>query len=517
MAASKGKVLLYLPHYIDPRLWTPSPDYLATAPLPYLALGGPLRAAGYEVCIVDAKWEPDYRKQIAEAIGDAVCVGVSGMTGYSVKDGLEVSGLVKELNPAMPVVWGGWHTSFVARQAVADPRIDVAVKGQGERSFVEVLDALREKRSLRGVRGIVYRDGSEVVETPDRLAEDINDLPPFEYGLVDVGRYVRVGPRSVRHANTIFSRGCPYQCDFCLDSRQKWFGLSLERMEAELRFWVLGHGVNSLRFFDGNFFLGRARLLEIARMVLGGDLAGRFVWTATGVAKRLLQLDGDTLSDLRRAGCDQVAIGAETGSDELLRQITNKTTVEETTEAVRLLTRHGINQYLFFMVAYPDEPEGTLEKTLALVCKLKAINPKLELQMNFCVPLPGSQMFRIAVEKGLFPEPRRFEDWGDLDVLHPNLPHITAAYEQKVKRFLEYLLLAYPQRNRRDSLVSRILDRNLARLLYAPVQHAALWRVESQSFVFPVEAALYKTLRTWRARSLLKSSLAASRPLAPQP
>lgn len=477
-----------------------------------MALGGPLRAAGYDVRIVDAKWEPDHRRQIAALLPEAAAFGVSGMTGYSVKDGLAVSRFVKDLRPELPVVWGGWHSSFAGRQAVEDPSIDVVVKGQGERSFVEVLDALGERRSLERIAGIVYRDGASVRETVPRPPEDINNLPPFAYDLVDVRRYVRAGPGRIRHANTIFSRGCPYQCDFCLDSRTRWFGLSLERMERELRFWVIDHGVNSLRFFDGNFFLGTARLREIARMILSGDLAGRFVWTATGVATRLLQIDGGALDELRRAGCEQVAIGAESGSDELLRQITNKTTVEETTEAVRLLTRHGINQYLFFMVGYPDEPEGTLEKTLALVARLKAINPRLELQMNFCVPLPGSRMFEIAVAKGLFPEPRRFEDWGDLEVLHANLPHLQPAYERKVKRFLEYLLLAYPQRNRRDSLVSQLLEHGLARALYAPVRASARWRVEHQAFGFPVEASLYQALRNWRARGRLRRTVAAAGP-----
>ena len=499
---AKGTVVLYMPHYVSPE-WTPSPDYLATPPLPYLSLGNPLREAGYDVRIVDAKWEPRCREQLADWLDGAVCVGVSGMTGYSVKDGLAFSGLVKKYRPELPVVWGGWHTSFVARQAVSDPRIDVAVKGQAERSFVQVLDALRDKRPLSGIAGIAYRDGEVVAETPDRLPEDVNRLPPFAYDLVDVSRYIRTGPDGVRHANTIFSRGCPYQCDFCLDSRQKWFGLALERMEAELRFWVIDHRVNSLRFYDGNFFLGRPRLQAIADMILEGDLAGRFSWTATGVASRLVQLDGEVLDRLRRAGCHQIAIGAETGSDELLRQITNKTTVEQTTEAVRVLTHHGINQYLFFMVGYPDEPEGTLEQTLSLIARLKAINPALELQMNFCVPLPGSQMFRIAVEKGLFPEPRTFGDWGELDVGHANLPHIQPSYESTVRSFWQYLLLAYPNRYHRDSLIGRLLQRPLGRLLYEPLRRAALWRVDRQAFAFPLEARLYRGVQALRARTLV--------------
>jgi len=95
-----------------------------------LALGGPLRAAGYEVRIIDAKWEPDYQREIRETVGGAVCFGVTGLTGYSVCDGLEMSGLVKAKNPEIPVVWGGWQSSFAPAQAIEDPRIDVVVKGR---------------------------------------------------------------------------------------------------------------------------------------------------------------------------------------------------------------------------------------------------------------------------------------------------------------------------------------------------------------------------------------------------
>jgi anaerobic magnesium-protoporphyrin IX monomethyl ester cyclase len=504
-AASKGRVVLYMPHYVSPE-WAQSSDYLAVPPLPFLALGRPLLEAGYEVQIVDAKWDTDWASRLPELLEDAVCFGVSGMTGYSLKDGLHASGLVKQHRPDLPVVWGGWHTSFVAPQAVLDPRIDVGMKGQAEHSFVEVLDALREKRSLREVRGIAFREGDQAVQTPDRLPMDVNDLPPPAYELVDVNRYIRRGPGTTVHANTILSRGCPYQCDFCLDSRKKWFGLSLARIEAELKFWVLQHDVNSLRFYDGNFFLGRDRLMEIARMITGGELRGRFTWTATGVASRLAQFDGELLDALREAGCRQIAIGAETGSDELLKQITNKTTVEQTTEAVRRLTRHGINQYLFFMVGYPDEPEGTLPATLQLVARLKAINPQLELQMNFCMPLPGSRMFEKAVEKGLFKEPRTFEDWGELDVARANVSHIAPSYEETVRRFLQYLLLAYPNRYHRDSALARLLQNPLGRIGYAPLRRAALWRVERQAFSFPLEARLYGALQSLRARRLAAAS-----------
>src|SRR5687767_7841166 len=271
--ATRGRVILSVPQVLPPG--HPGGTFAYVPPLPYLALGGPLQRAGYEVRILDSRWEPDARAEIEATIGDAVCLGITCMTGYPVTDGLAIAGLAKRIRPDVPVIWGGWHPSFVSRQAVLDPRVDIVVRGQGERSFVEVLDALVEKRSLAGIAGITYRDGTGTIETPDRVAEDINNFPPPAYELVDLTRYVHPGPRSVRHFRTIFSRGCPFQCDFCLDSRQRWYGLSLERMRAELEFLVHRWGVGNLRLLDGNFFMGRERLEQFGRMIVEGSLAGK--------------------------------------------------------------------------------------------------------------------------------------------------------------------------------------------------------------------------------------------------
>ncbi len=508
-AASKGTVILYMPHLVPPERW--GADYVAIPPLSSLALGGPLRDAAYRVRLIDAKWEPRARAEIAERAREAVCLGISCLTGYSVRDGLEVASLAKATNPDLPVVWGGWHPSFCARQAAADPRVDVVVRDQGERSLVEALDAMREKRSLGAIAGITYRAGADIVHTPDRPPEDLNGFPPPAYDLLDTRRYVRVGPGDVRHANTIFSRGCPFRCDFCLDSRRQWLGLRLERIESEIDFWVNGHGVNSLRFFDGNFFLGRDWISGISRMLIDRGWAGKFRWSATGVANRLVRFDGELLSLIRRAGCDQIAIGAESGSEELLAQITNKTTVEHTIEAVQLLTRHGINQYLFFMVGFPVEPEGALEDTLRLIARLKAINPAMEFQINFCIPLPGSEMFRVAIEKGLLPEPKEFADWAQHVPTRPNLSHLGPAYVAKTRRFRIYLELAYPWRH---SVLDRAVGVPLLAPAYAPVRWAALRRLDRLAFGFPVEALLYDALR--RLKTLVARSRRVADP-APAP
>src|SRR5437870_9474713 len=107
-------------------------------------------------------------------------------------------------------------------------------------------------------------------------------------------------------------------------------------MIADIEFWI-ERGATHIRFYDGNFFLGKARIVEFCNAILQRGLQKKFRWTATAVGNRVVQMDDELLSLLQRAGLNRVAIGAESGSDELLQRITNKTTVDNTLEAVRRL------------------------------------------------------------------------------------------------------------------------------------------------------------------------------------
>jgi radical SAM superfamily enzyme YgiQ (UPF0313 family) len=176
-------ILLYSPHFVSPAA-RDSPLYRAVPPLSHLALAGLLREAGYDVQILDAKWDIDWRSQVRRIADRALCVGVTALTGPAVSDGLEFSAFVKQTRPDLPVIWGGWHTTFAAEQAMQDPRVDVVVRGMGERTFVEVARAIEAGRSMRDVLGIHFREGDEVLSTADRPLEDINNFPPPAYELI---------------------------------------------------------------------------------------------------------------------------------------------------------------------------------------------------------------------------------------------------------------------------------------------------------------------------------------------
>ena len=266
-------------------------------------------------------------------------------------------------------------------------------------------------------------------------------------------------------------------------SKNQSVGFSIERMLTDIEFW-LGHGANRILFYDGNFFLGRRRLLEFCEALIRLELPSRMRWIATAVGRRVAKMDDELLARLKRAGIMQVAIGAESGLGRTSFTHHNKTTVETTLEAVRRLTKHGINQHLFFMIGYPDEPADALENTLDFVVKLKKINPNVTLFLNYVTPLPGSEVFRIAVERGHIEEPRSFEDWARFDYMQPNLLDISDNYRRRVSRFQGFLNVAYPLPNRRR--------------LPGALRRFVQWRLDRRYLDFPLELSVLQALRSVR-------------------
>src|SRR4051812_43469243 len=128
------RVVLFLPPYDGGTLGPP---------LGLLSLAGALRQAGYEPCIIDASLFPDYRQRVTDAVTDCLCFGVSLLTGPMILDAIEISQMVKQMRPDLPVVFGGWHPTLRTHETLREPFVDIVVRHQGEATLVELLDRLR--------------------------------------------------------------------------------------------------------------------------------------------------------------------------------------------------------------------------------------------------------------------------------------------------------------------------------------------------------------------------------------
>src|ERR1700728_2810061 len=145
---TRGKVILFYPPYDGPPLG---------APLCLLALASTLRQANFEVVVIDAAIDPDYRTRIECESVDALCLGISVLTGPMIRGAVEVATAIKSNLRWLPIIFGGRHPPLGPDETLSEPFVDVVVRGQGEVTLVEVAEALVEERLLHVIAWISWK------------------------------------------------------------------------------------------------------------------------------------------------------------------------------------------------------------------------------------------------------------------------------------------------------------------------------------------------------------------------
>jgi radical SAM superfamily enzyme YgiQ (UPF0313 family) len=414
-----------------------------TMPLALVHLGSQFPKR--QVIIVDGRLELAPAAVVAQLAENAACLGVSVLTGSPILDALRVTKAARAVRKDLPVVWGGWHPSLMPEQCLASGLVDACVNGQGERTFVEALEAFEAGASLEGIRGLVWRRGKEIVHNPPRPFQDVNSFPPVDFGLLDLERYFEF--RGQRRLDYCSSQGCPFQCSFCADPmvyRQRWSGLRPERVVAEIKEHVLRWRLRQVFFNDDNFFTDLRRTERICRGLLDEGL--RIGWFGTGRGDQLRRLTDDQLRLIKESGCYKINVGAESGSPELLRQLKKGTLVEEVLETAEKLHRFGIGARFSFIAGFPQEPPDSLAETYRTVKTLREIDGEFETPIYFYAPYPGTELAARMPAQG-FRAPETLEDWRDVDLDHSIGPWISEPVRRWVPRYNFYLRHGYQRPN----------------------------------------------------------------------
>jgi radical SAM superfamily enzyme YgiQ (UPF0313 family) len=356
-----------------------------TLPLQFLALASVIDKTKYDVKIIDARIEKNAEAahaKVRELLSHAACLGVSVITGTPLKDAVAISRITKSFAPSVPVVWGGWHPSIYPEQCMREGYADYCVFGQGEMTFLELLEAFEAGDGFEKILGLTYFKDEKYVENPERKFIDINTFPAYDYGLLPLETYFKLKGR--RQLDFYSSQGCPYRCAFCADPyvySRRWSGLKGSRMLFEVFDAVRKYEADEVQFLDENFFANRNRVLEFCKGVK--DHGMRFRWSATSRADQIAPLDDDLLGEIAQANLRQVVIGAESGSQEMLDFMKKDTLAEEAIVSAQKLARHGIDAVFGFIVGFPEEGFENTLKTLACIKEIKRINPDFQFNIFF--------------------------------------------------------------------------------------------------------------------------------------
>lgn len=399
--------------------------------------------SGRRVVIVDGRVDLTPEARVAELSRDALCLGVTVLTGAPILDALAVCRAARAARPDLPVIWGGWHPSLMPEQCLESGVVDACVNGQGERTFAEIVQALDEggREDLLQIAGTACRKGEETVRGQPRPFEDMNRLPPADFNLLDMERYFQF--RGRRRLDYCSSQGCPFQCSFCADPmvyKQRWSGLKAERVVSEIGEHVRRYGLTEVFFNDDNFFTDLRRTEAICQGLLEAGV--RVGWFGTGRADLLRRLTEQQLGLLKESGCQKINVGAESGNPLLLRQIKKGTLVEEVIETAEKLHRFGIGARFSFIAGFPEEPPESLQDTYRAAKALREIDGAFETPIYFYAPYPGTELSERMPALGFTP-PRHLEDWENVDLDHGIGPWISKDVSRWVPRYNFYLRHGY--------------------------------------------------------------------------
>src|SRR3989338_7606256 len=141
--------------------------------------------SGLSVKIIDLKIDNEWRKTLGESMDtNTLCVGINCSTGRMISSALGVAHHAREINPELPIVWGGPHPTLMPEQTLKHPLVDIVVINEGDKVFMELIKALANKKNLSGIEGIGYKDNATIkINSPGPLIKDIDSLPLFPYHL----------------------------------------------------------------------------------------------------------------------------------------------------------------------------------------------------------------------------------------------------------------------------------------------------------------------------------------------
>lgn len=366
-----------------------------THPLGLMSIASVLRSrGGHEVRIIDDRIEGMRIDGLAQETARyrPDLIGITGMT-MEAGEICAYARATQEVAPDAAVVAGGVHATLFSERTLRETSVDFVVRGEGEESILELLEALSGGEERMGVAGTAHLEDGLYVEAPARpFIKDLDSLPFPAWDLIPVEKYFGkpAGDLVVDRPKfmTIFtSRACPYQCIYC----HRMFGRGFrarrpDNVIAEIETLVSRFGIEEIHIQDDIFNLDLARAKEICRGIMrwGLDLVLVF---PNGL--RADRVDDELLDLLYRAGARRIAYAVETASPRLQRYIRKDLDLERTVKVMERTAEMGILTKGFFMLGFPgetrEEIRATIDFAAGSACHVANFSRVL--------PYPGTELF----------------------------------------------------------------------------------------------------------------------------
>ena len=333
-------------------------------------------------------------------------VGITVWTNFAAS-AFKIASICKNYNKNVPVVMGGPHISTKYDEVMEICRdVDFLIRGEGEQTFPELVEYIQNNREnnskkLSYIKGISYRQNGKPVHNEKReFIAELDSIPFPDRNLLAN----KLSYDSEDMGLMMTSRGCPYSCSYCATSiwERNVRYRSIDNVLKEIEMVIDKFGTRQFTFKDDSFTVSKKRSIEFCNSLIEKNI--KINWDCN---TRANLVDEELLIKMKKAGCNSVKIGVETGSERILNIMNKKVTLDQYRHAAGLLRKVGIHWTGYFMMGLPSETKSEVYKTLDFMRELQPDYASLSVYE----PFPGTQLYEIGLEKGLVDDKRVLDDF----------------------------------------------------------------------------------------------------------
>lgn len=287
--------------------------------------------------------------------------------------------------------------------------VDYVIRGEGEETLKELLLALKGRKNIATLNGLIYTRGIETVVNPSRsVMRELDTLPLPAWDLVDIESYRKIWLKHHGYfsLNLATTRGCPFKCNWCAKPiyGNRYNSRSPGHVVREIEMLLRQYKPDHFWMCDDIFGLKPGWAQEFRDIVKDRGLRFRYK-----IQSRVdLLLEKDTLQALAESGADTIWVGAESGSQKILDAMDKGTTVDQIYTAARLMKQQGIKVAFFLQFGYLGETQADIDATIQMVLDLMPD----EIGISVSYPLPGTKFYEKVKDQLM-----EKQNWSDSDDL----------------------------------------------------------------------------------------------------
>ena len=359
-------------------------------PLGIAYLGAILEKNGCEVRLFDFfnkpldEVESEFLETVKKESPEVVGFSILSMNRTA---SFELIKKIKVQNSKIKIIAGGVHCSVLYEQLLRNFPIDACCLAEGENVITPLVNSVNDLKKLENVPGIAFlNEKKELIVTTPPKQTDLNSVP--------FPKHEAFLTKKSKVMYMITSRGCAGKCIFCSTNSywRGWRARSAKNVVDEIEYVKLKFPkIEKVFFHDDTFILDNNRAIEICREIIKRNIKIKWVCPA-----RVCPISAEMLEWFKKAGCEQIMFGVESGSDRMLQQMKKYITRKQIMNAFKLTQEAGIKVGAFLLIGLPTESDETIDETIDLLKKMHyAVDSAAILELY-----PNTEMYRIAKEQG---------------------------------------------------------------------------------------------------------------------